>query len=174
MDRFIDEQDASRDRSSSPTNYHSLIFGGENKKGNLVNPSLIKLTKHNLIKLNLSYPLLKAAYLNLIFFFFLPYHCNVIFDVCWVELSIKQFHFFFQVCRYTPERTSPRGQFRTGNRPPSPGIPPRRHSWRRRTSWRHRTSWRQRSHSTAARQTWPPTNNADLSRQRFLVSKECF
>jgi len=33
MDRFIDEQDASRDRSSSPTNYHSLIFGGDNKKG---------------------------------------------------------------------------------------------------------------------------------------------
>lgn len=33
MDRFIDEQDASRDRSSSPTTYHSLIFGADTKKG---------------------------------------------------------------------------------------------------------------------------------------------
>lgn len=33
MDRFIDEQDASRDRSSSPTAYHSLIFGADSKKG---------------------------------------------------------------------------------------------------------------------------------------------
>jgi len=32
MDRFIDEQDAARDRSASPTAYHSLIFG-DNKKG---------------------------------------------------------------------------------------------------------------------------------------------
>ena len=32
MDRFIDEQDASRDRSASPTTYHSLIFG-DAKKG---------------------------------------------------------------------------------------------------------------------------------------------
>ena len=32
MDRFIDEQDPSRDRSSSP-NFYSLMFGSEGRKG---------------------------------------------------------------------------------------------------------------------------------------------
>ena len=31
MDRFIEEQDPSRDRSSSP-NYHSLLYGADAKK----------------------------------------------------------------------------------------------------------------------------------------------
>ncbi len=39
MDRFIDEQDASRDRSASPTTYHSLIFG-DAKKGSYVEVAL--------------------------------------------------------------------------------------------------------------------------------------
>ena len=36
MDRFIDETDAARDRSSSP-NFHSLLasYGAENKRGEL-------------------------------------------------------------------------------------------------------------------------------------------
>ena len=39
MDRFIDEQDPSRDRSSSP-NFYSLMFGGnEGRKGLSLYPS---------------------------------------------------------------------------------------------------------------------------------------
>ncbi len=36
MDRFIDEQDSSRDRSSSPNAYQSLLLGTETKKGKLI------------------------------------------------------------------------------------------------------------------------------------------
>ena len=43
MDRFIDEQDPSRDRSSSP-NFYSLMFGGQDggRKGLSLHPGAAK------------------------------------------------------------------------------------------------------------------------------------
>ena len=32
MDRFIDEQDPSKDLSSNPPNYHSLLYGSDARK----------------------------------------------------------------------------------------------------------------------------------------------
>ena len=50
MDRFIDETDAARDRSSSP-NFHSLLasYGAENKRGELKVLLLIASFKKNSI-----------------------------------------------------------------------------------------------------------------------------
>ena len=46
MDRFIDEQDPSRDRSSSP-NFYSLIYGGQDgRKGLTLHPGAKSSVSH--------------------------------------------------------------------------------------------------------------------------------